>query len=210
MKKPKYFAKELEKIDNGKGYWNYLKIGIFELLEDETEKQIGEYTRNYSTLYSTFHAFKKGDKWYALYSPDYTSTRVMSLPDCKDLGGEDRHGFGFCPTGFYVPWDDWSVKEVFENEDEDEESGGYSVKLEPGSFGFVCGCIWGDDHGWKIQYLDLSNVGKGEIKRDDRFGYITMTGSHNKLKECFDFGNIGHGAIKISCESEFKIDKIID
>ena len=41
-------------------------------------------------------------------------------------------------------------------------------------FGFVAGCIWGDDSSWKIEFLDLSEIGNGVIKRDVRFGYIEM------------------------------------
>ncbi|HXV17732.1 MAG TPA: hypothetical protein VD758_13185, partial [Gemmatimonadaceae bacterium] len=33
---------------------------------------------------------------------------------------------------------------------------------------------WGDDSSWKIQYLDLSQVRTGVLKRDDRFGYIRL------------------------------------
>jgi hypothetical protein len=41
-------------------------------------------------------------------------------------------------------------------------------------FGFVAGCIWGDDSSWKIEFLDLSEIASGVIKRDARFGYIEM------------------------------------
>jgi hypothetical protein len=41
-------------------------------------------------------------------------------------------------------------------------------------FGFVAGCIWGDDSSWKVQYLDLSGVTQGVIKRDHRFGYVEL------------------------------------
>lgn len=111
-----FYAKVLNLIDNGKGYWNYLRVGIFQRPEANTEEkgytepkvsdtdvQIGEYTRNYSSLYRTFHPFQLRGKWYALYSKDYTSTRIMSLPDCKDLGGEERYEWGFCPVDFWVP-----------------------------------------------------------------------------------------------------------
>jgi len=117
-----FYAKVLGKKDNGQGYWNYLNVGVFqrpeadlkvkgytESLVSDTDVQIGEYQRNYSTLYRTFHPFqmtgnsRSTPKWYALYSKDYTSTRIMSLPDCKDIGGEERDQWGFCPTDFWVP-----------------------------------------------------------------------------------------------------------
>jgi hypothetical protein len=43
-----------------------------------------------------------------------------------------------------------------------------------GDFGFVWGCYWGDDSSWKVQYLDLSQVQQGVIKRQERFGYIEL------------------------------------
>jgi hypothetical protein len=58
-------------------------------------------------------------------------------------------------------------------------------------FGFVAGCVWGDDSSWKIQYLDLSAVEKGEIRRDARFGYIEMP-SGISLKQAIDLVDYGY------------------
>lgn len=64
----------------------------------------GSYSRNYCSFgTSTFAPFTVGQRWYALYSPDYTCTRVMSLPDCIDIGGEEPDTFGFCPVELWVP-----------------------------------------------------------------------------------------------------------
>jgi hypothetical protein len=49
-----------------------------------------------------------------------------------------------------------------------------------GDFGFVWGCVWGDDSSWKVQYLDLSRIQEGLLKRDDRFGYVKLA-THPKL-----------------------------
>lgn len=95
---PVYTALVVGEISNGKGYWNHIRVGVFRGAE-----QVGEYTRNYGSLLSTFFPFEREGKWYALYSPDYTATRVMSLPDCKDIGGEESNAHGFCPAEFYVP-----------------------------------------------------------------------------------------------------------
>lgn len=66
--------------------------------------QIGSYFRNYHSFGdSTFYAFEQNGKWYALYSRDYTCTRIMSLPDCVDIGGEVPENEGFCPVELYVP-----------------------------------------------------------------------------------------------------------
>jgi hypothetical protein len=43
-----------------------------------------------------------------------------------------------------------------------------------GDFGFVWGCIWGDDGSWKVQYLDLSRVREGVVRREERFGYVEL------------------------------------
>lgn len=95
----KYKAKLIESITIEPGCWNYSQIGIF-----EDDKQIGEYKRNYPSYgEATFCPFIGADgKWYAVYSEHYTATSLMSLPDCKKIGGEEPQGHGFCPTGFYV------------------------------------------------------------------------------------------------------------
>lgn len=98
-----YSARVLEKVETKPGCWNYNKIGIF-----HNDQQIGEYIFNYlSWKESLFYPFKKDEKWFALYSKHYMYTRVMSLPDCVDLGGEDAantpYAEHFCPTGYFVP-----------------------------------------------------------------------------------------------------------
>lgn len=172
-----FTAKPIENIDNGKGFWQYQKIGIF-----QDDKQIGEYIRNYPSFMSTFHPFMFRDKWYALYSKDYTATRIMSLPDCQDLGGEERDTFGFCPVDYYVPFDNDELLEAVEFAKRESQP----IKYEPGSFGFVAGCIWGDDSSWKVQYLDLSECDKGIIKRTEKFGYLELA-EDLELKDAVSF-----------------------
>ncbi|MHA2066688.1 MAG: hypothetical protein ACXABY_20135 [Candidatus Thorarchaeota archaeon] len=198
-----YQAREIEEVKRGKGYWNTIKIGVFAGV-----RKVGEYERNYPSLFHTFHPFIGQDgKWNALYSPDYTSTRVLSLPDCKELGGEARDGFGFCPTSYFVPFaylkksDKEEEKaywlEVDASWSQDPEpwanaktgiDSGYKLSFAP--FGFIAGCTWGDDSSWKIQFLDLSKAHEGIIKRDARFGYIEMASSADHLakavKICVD------------------------
>lgn len=152
------------KIDMGKGFWNHLRV---EVLRDS--EAVGEYRRSYYALLQTFHPFVGVDgQVYALYSRDYTATRVMRLPSCEDVGGEEPASYGFCPAEYYVPTD----------------------KDNPhiqGRFGFVSGCEWGDDTSWKIQHLDLSKIAEGILARDDRYGYIEMP-EGVMLKECVDCG----------------------
>jgi hypothetical protein len=63
-------------------------------------------------------------RWFALYAPDYTATKVMELP-CKHLGGEAPASHGFCPADYYVPYDHPDVL----------------AADDAGRFGFLAGCI---------------------------------------------------------------------
>lgn len=135
-----YTVKVIKQIDNGKGFWPYFDIGIF-----KDGEIVGQYRRNYGSI--PFAPFTVDGYDYALYSMDYTATRMMSLPKCIDLGGENPNAFGFCPVELYVP------------------------EKANGKFGFVCGCIWGlDSGGWYLEYIDLSNLKGGEaLKRIDKY-----------------------------------------
>src|SRR3989344_8711209 len=146
----KYFTKETP-IESGKGFWNYLNVDIY-YAGGETDLMVGSYVRNYPNLYKTFQPFSKDGKEYALYSPKYTATRVMELPTCTDVAGEEPNSAGFCPVEYYIP----------ERNNEDT------------NFGFVSGCYWGDDTSWKVQFLDLSAIEKGVLKRDDRFRHLEL------------------------------------
>lgn len=167
-----YTAKVIELVSQGEGYWSHAIVGVF----DKDNNKVGEYKRNYGALYDTFFPFKQGDEWFALYSSDYTATRVMKLPECEDIAGEDADSFGFCPTKFYVP-----------QADEGDKAHAETLEELCGTFGFVAGCIWGDDSSWKIQYLDLSRIKDGILTRDERFGYIEMPNNVKNLADCFNF-----------------------
>ena len=143
------YTTRLQEVSNKPRGWSYLDV---EILRDGVP--IGSYQRNYPDLYDTFTPFVQNGEMYALYSPQYTSTRVMRLSDCADIGGEDPSSYGFCPTGYYVPYD---------------ESRGLT-----GQWGFICGCAWGDDSTWKIQYLDLFEASQGILRREEKFGYLEI------------------------------------
>lgn len=231
----KYFAKALNKIEydprerNGVkvAVWNGLKVGVFKV-ENEIEEPIGEYERNYPSFFNTFFHFRKDGKDFALYSPNYSVTRIMELPSCRDIGGEEPNSYGFCPTDYFVPTyieqeiitetkgsmgkhekrvtkkrlnnpktEDFmeTVKTYAFRNDRTGENCETVTVYRPLSahnfpFGFVAGCIWGDDSTYKIQYLDLSEVGKGILKRDDRFGYIVLP-ENQSLKEAIDMYDYG-------------------
>jgi hypothetical protein len=146
---PVYTAKIIKEVILGKPYWKTLIVGVF-----YEGKLVGKYYRNYASLMKTFCPFLYKDQWFALYSPKYTATRLMKLPECQDIGGEPPVGNGFCPVDFHVPHNPKTGKSE--------------------GFGFVAGCIWGDDTSWKIEFLDLRESDKGIVKRDARFGYIEL------------------------------------
>jgi|SRR5579871_811843 len=221
---PKYFARPVKTIDNGPGYGAHYMIGVFAWngteLDRETGKivpraeQIGEYKRNYGFL-DTFHWFTKDGKDYALYSPDYTATRIMELPSCKDLGGEEPKSSGFCPVEFYVPsyvtheFKRDSIKgqkfrtyEPSQREFEETEISKPVGGLVHEKFGFVAGCVWGDDCSWKVEFLDLSDSDKGILCHDDRFGYIELPGK-SSLRDAIDMGDGESGRIRISHAQDF-------
>ena len=70
-------------------------------MTDGQEELVGEYTRNYPSLFSTFFPFQAEGMDLALYSPSYTATRIFALPECVDLGGEEPGSYGFCPVEYF-------------------------------------------------------------------------------------------------------------
>jgi hypothetical protein len=170
----KYAVKGTPKA-NRPGIWDSTVIEIFlRAGADGNLEKICQYERNYSLL-QTFEPFRQAGRELALISRDYTRTVVLDLTSGCVIAEEiGAGGSGFCPVGFYVPdwWDvnDGSVSSVIpgsEHWDDDDE-------WPTGDFGFVWGCQWGDDSSWKVQYLDLSRVQQGELRREERFGYLEL------------------------------------
>lgn len=198
--------------------WDRLKVGVY-----RGEEKIGEYERNYNCFYNTFFPFEMNGKHLALYSPDYTATRIMELPSCKDIGGEKPNTYGFCPVEFFVPYYSrskcpWNSKKVItEGEDPkftyaindevprywkaDGKDQWKPVKYFP--FGLVAGCVWSDDSLWKIQYLDLPQADKGILKREDRFDYIELP-RQLSLQEAVDMSSFHN---EDNLDEELNLDK---
>jgi hypothetical protein len=187
-------------VSMGPGHWS---TNVVEIIDTATSVSLGHYERNYSCFYNTFYPFKQADREFALYSRDYTSTRVMSLPDCVDIAGEDPHGFGFCPTGFYVPQPEDGQKTCDD---------GPNLALD-GTFGFVCGCVWGDDNSWKIQHLDLSKITEGVLKREARFGYLELADDCDNLKDAIDLSDYegpSCRSVKVKMAISFDVGRAVD
>lgn len=231
----KKYVAVANKIPTKPGCWDYLKVDI---LCDGVK--VGEYSRNYSSLFNTFCPFVWKGKEYALYSRHYTATRLMSLPDCKDLGGEEPGSGGFCPTGYAVPivpmqspeaiaakpkhnprrhpeqWPDDKAPEFKEacarfDAEYNEWWKQYPFEEQTCPFALMCGCHWGDDCSWKLQLIDLRRVEEGIITRKEAFGYIEFWGAGKDLAELVDVSeDEGRFRVKAATISHFDLDANFD
>jgi hypothetical protein len=153
------------------GAWTTVHVDVL-----AGDRVVAGYDRNHSML-GTFEPFRQGDREFALIAPHYTATSVLNLDTGEIVAGEERDPDGFCPVGFYVP-DWWDIHDgslvpgsLYWTDD---------MEWPRGDFGFVWGCMWGDDSSRKVQYLDLSRVQQGELVRDERFRYVELA-THSKL-----------------------------
>lgn len=225
-----YFARALNKSETDLDLGRFGRMGVFRQEHGEDEL-IGSYIRNYGTAFDTFFPFEAGGKDLALYSPDYTTTRIMELPSCLDLGGEEPDDMAFCPVDYFVPT--YIDQELIQTTDNEEfpplrisrtrinnptenalspRSEGYkyvngntgqsctdNLEYRPltpityYSFGFVSGCIWGDENTWKVQYLDLSKADEGILTREERFGYIELIDGL-RLRDAIDMTDYAYDA----------------
>jgi hypothetical protein len=154
------------------GCWSTVNVTVY-----KDGVQIGSYERGYpSYIAQTFCPFFLNGKWYALYSADYTCTRVALLENGRfeDWCGEQPSTWGFCPVELWVPqyyedryqtlgsteWHSFYMFDDFECSDgeftKDAKESGKTIQFPP--FGFVSGCIWGDDSSWKLRFIDLRGI----------------------------------------------------
>lgn len=178
-------------IDNGPCAWKSSRMEVFERTADGVAAApCATWERDHGP-YETFEPFRQGDRTLALISRDYTRSAVIDLATGAVIAEEDESfydeaktqpGAGFCPVGFYVPdwWDvhDDSIIPGSEYWDEANE-------WPRGEFGFVWGCHWGDDSSWKLQMLDLRDVTRGVLRREERFGYVAVR-DDEWTSPCFD------------------------
>lgn len=159
------------------GYWETAHVEVL-----DGDKVVASYDRDYRML-QTFEPFRQGDRFFALVAPHYTATSLLDLQTGQIIASEDPSPGGFCPVGFYVP-DWWDVH------DGTTLPGSMHWKTDyewpsAGDFGFVWGCLWGDDSSWKVQYLDLSEIQHGRIRREERFGYLKLATRSDMLANEF-------------------------
>jgi hypothetical protein len=167
----KYVAQGTAK-PNRPGTWDSTIVQISRRVPGSAQLEpVCAFERNYSLL-RTFEPFRQGEREFALISRSYTQTAVLDLASGKVIAEEvDQTGAGLCPVGFYVP-DWWDLHDGTMIPGNPHWSG--DDEWPCGTFGFVWGCVWGDDSSWKVQYLDLSAIHEGKIIRDDRFGYVPL------------------------------------
>jgi hypothetical protein len=148
------------------GQWQTVHVDVL-----DGEKVVASYDRNYAML-QTFEPFRQGNQFFALVAPNYTATSVLDLQTGKIIASEEPSPAGFCPVGFYAP-DWWDVHDGHVLPGELRWKADYEWPSD-GGLGFVWGCLWGDDSSWKVQFLDLSEIRRGQIRREERFGYLRL------------------------------------
>ena len=186
------------------------------------------YTYNYPGFRPTLFApFKFNNNFYALYSVDYTATRVMRLFekagvwDWEDWCGEDGDACGFCPIEFYVPCPHkinlHSHPELAINvcRTITMSCGTWDIFIYNPSYAFISGCQWGDDSSWKLRYIDLSEIESKKITITDKFGYLELP-AYISLKEAVSCtytpasGNTGNIRIATALDYSMKTGKSIN
>jgi hypothetical protein len=161
---------------------------------------IGGYRRLYSSFGAeTFAPFQWKGAWYALYSANYTCTRVLLLREdrIEDWCGEESSPGGFCPTEYYAPqgfpderesldagWTFDNCRDFREYGQFLKEAGESQAAIQFPGFAFLSGCVWGDDSDWKLRYIDYSGIEEKRLIVDDRFGYHPLP--NRPLHECVD------------------------
>lgn len=201
------FSIECSQVENRPGTWNSTKVSIF-----RDDLSIGEYIRNYSSgADKTFYPFLQDGEWFALYSAEYTALRVMKLhiSTIEDWCGNIPSIGGFCPTEVYIPKYNTFKNSInrgteiveydfvlTDDSTEPSEEADFLDQVNHSgyqhttycNFGFLSGCVWGDDTSWKIRYIDLSKIQDKELVIIEKFGYWQIPNSL-KLKECVDMTN---------------------
>lgn len=154
-------------------------VEVLERRESQSPRTVCSYVRNLG-MFQTFEPFRQRGRNFALISRDYRRTAVIDL-DTGAVVAEEAET-EFCPVGFYVP-DWWDVYD--DSVIPGSDYWNRDCEWPTGDFGFVWGCVWGDDSVWKVRYLDLGRVSEGLIVCEERFGYLELaTGDY--VSPCFE------------------------
>jgi len=165
---------------------------------DEPTEEVFRYTRKYPTMVeTTFHPFKIGPDWYALYSDNYRTLKRVNLQTGEILASNDNH---FCPADTYVPAYQnctYDMKEktftyqVFDQDfakdvqDDLKKGAKYKYFKEEWLYrdwAYVAGCYWGDDSTMKVRILDVKTM---EYKDDQiEYGDIELYNS-DRMRDTF-------------------------
>jgi hypothetical protein len=189
-----FSVKGLKCPEDKPGHWSTMLVQVY-----REGILLGGYRRMYSSFgKETFMPFKWGEHWYALYSANYTCTRVLRLNaiSLEDWCGEDPSAGGFCPAEFYAP----QVYRMLNGEDETwqfyeqslyasypefvAEAQQCDCSVDYPGFAFLSGCHWGDDSSWKLRYVDYSKIEDKIMAIDERFGYHPLP--NQPLASCVD------------------------
>lgn len=202
-------------------------IYLIEIFDREKNEKIGEYRRFYIGGEQTFAPFLYKDKWYALYSHDYTRVDFMTLPDCNKMTLDNQSIANikdFFPQEIWVPsykWDDRRKKyitcEMIESDDDDEDDLDVLENKYKGfkyhTFAFVYGHHWGEEDNNLIKILDFSQLDKGLVKYSHEYTYTApkavkyYTMRENIQLEYFDDKDMLGGSVNISINKTISFEQ---
>lgn len=212
-------------IPSRPGCWNKAVIHIKDKV---LNREVATYERDYPGK-PPFYPFRQNEKYYALISRHYQTTAVLDLQTGEVIAEEPQYDkekkdendrvarpvnpagaapWGFCPVGFYVP-DWWDVHDgsILPGSSAWQDS----YEWPNGELGFVWGCHWGDDNGWKVQAVDLRRITEGIVLRDERFGYTEIETDSDNPADFIDVNDFrGRRTVRFAVPKLFVLDELIE
>jgi len=150
---------------------------------------ITSYIRDYNN-FIPFYSFEVNGQWYALYSEQYYTLKLVKLPS-MELVYESEGFFSFdivvpryekqkLDSEFeYIAWECGKDYKTFEANIQNKDNVKYA------NFAFITGCVWGDDSDTKIRMLDLSDITNG-FKVHESLGYVVVPEEYNNILELIE------------------------
>lgn len=190
------FSVKTEKFVLKSGCWECLRCIVY-----KNDKIIGEYHRNYPSLFNTFYPFINHGIDYAFIGEEYNGFSIYRLDDFKKIYQINlKH---FCPTDFYV---EKRLINYYEDLDENEQ---IRVKSdESGLHGFFSGCYWGNEYETGLWEVNLKDLNKGIVTIKEREEIIA---SSVPLKNCINLRYNGEDNLQLGIvvDKEVKYNGII-